>query len=88
MDLFIEMFNKKLKKLIKKGVKVVFSGSKDNLRSDVVSAMDNIVNKTKDNLGTILNICLEYILKLSHYDWKLRKNSQSSNFPSLRMDHC
>ena len=60
MDLFIEMFNKKLKKLIDRGVKVVFSGSKDNLRSDVVSAMDNIVNKTKDNLGTILNICLNY----------------------------
>lgn len=60
MDLFIEMFNRKLKKLIDKGVKVVFSGSKDNLRSDVVSAMDNIVNKTKDNLGTILNICLNY----------------------------
>lgn len=60
MDLFIEMFNKKLKKLIKKGVKVVFSGSKDNLRSDVISAMDNIVNETKDNLGTILNICLNY----------------------------
>lgn len=60
MDLFIEMFNKKLKKLIDRGVKVVFSGSKDNLRSDVVSAMDNIVAKTKDNLGTILNICLNY----------------------------
>ena len=60
MDLFIEMFNKKLKKLIDRGVKVVFSGSKDNLRSDVISAMDNIVNKTKDNLGTILNICLNY----------------------------
>lgn len=60
MDLFIEMFNKKLTKLVNKGVKVVFSGSKDNLRSDVVSAMDNIVDKTKDNLGTILNICLNY----------------------------
>lgn len=60
MDLFIEMFNKKLTKLVNKGVKVVFSGSKDNLRSDVISAMDNIVNETKDNLGTILNICLNY----------------------------
>lgn len=60
MDLFIEMFNKKFKKLHEKGIKVVFSGSKDRLRDDVVEAMDNITDITKDNKTAILNICLNY----------------------------
>lgn len=60
MDLFIEMFNKKFKTLHEKGIKVVFSGSKDNLRNDVLKAMDNIEDATKDNKNAILNICLNY----------------------------
>lgn len=60
MDLFIEMFNKKFKKLVKNGIKVVFSGSKIGLREDVVKAMDNIVEKTSENTKATLNVCLNY----------------------------
>lgn len=60
MDLFIQMFTKKFTKLKEKGIKVVFSGSKDNLRDDVIKSMDKIVAETKDNKGTILNVCLNY----------------------------
>jgi len=48
MNLFIEMFNKKFTKLKEKGIKVVFSGSKDGLREDVISSMNNIVKETQN----------------------------------------
>lgn len=60
MDLFVEMFNKKFKSLLEKGIKVVFSGSKIGLREDVVSAMEKISEKTKDNTKATLNVCLNY----------------------------
>lgn len=60
MNLFIEMFNKKFKKLQSKGIKVVFSGDKNGLREDVIKAMDNITKETENNNGSVLNICLNY----------------------------
>ena len=60
MNLFVEMFNKNYKKLIKKGIKVVFSGSKDNLRSDVVKAMEKAEEDSKNNTVATLNVCLNY----------------------------
>ena len=60
MNLFIEMFNKKFKRLHEKGIKVVFSGSQKGLRDDVVEAMNNITEQTKNNTKATLNICLNY----------------------------
>jgi len=60
MNLFVEMFNKKCKSFIKNGIKVIFSGRKTNLRSDVLDAMEKIVELTKDNTNGVLNICLNY----------------------------
>ncbi len=60
MDLFVEMFNKKMKKVRKNDIKVVFSGRKDNLRNDVLCAMDKISQDTINNKKGILNICLNY----------------------------
>lgn len=60
MDLLIYYFNEKLDRVCKDGIKVIFSGRKENLRKDVLIAMGNIVNKTKDNNECILNICLNY----------------------------
>ena len=60
MNLFIEMFNKKFKKLQSKGIKVVFSGDKNGLREDVIKAMDNITKETENNNYSVLNICLNY----------------------------
>jgi undecaprenyl diphosphate synthase len=60
MNLFIEMFNKNFKKLDKEDIKVVFSGRRENLRDDVLESMDFITEKTKNNTGMTLNICLNY----------------------------
>ena len=60
MNLFIEMFTKKFKKLKEKGIKVVFSGIRDNLRKDVLESMDFITKETQNNNKMTLNICLNY----------------------------
>lgn len=60
MDLLVHYFNYKFKKVMKDDIKIIISGSKDNLRDDVIKAIDNIENKTKNNKACILNICLNY----------------------------
>lgn len=60
MDLLIDYFNHKLKKICDEGVKIVFSGRREPLREDVLEAMDKIALKTKNNTACILNICLNY----------------------------
>lgn len=60
MDLFITMFNKKMKKIKDNDIKVIFSGRREPLREDVLASMDKIVEKTKKNKRGILNICLNY----------------------------
>ncbi len=60
MDLFIEMFTKNFEKLLDKGIKVVFSGAKEGLRADVLNAMDDIVERSKNNNKATLNVCLNY----------------------------
>ena len=60
MDLLVYYFNNKLKRLIKEGFKVTFSGRRDGLRKDVIDAMDSIKERTKDNNDCILNVCLNY----------------------------
>lgn len=60
MDLIIYYFNNKLKKVCEEGIKIVFSGRRDSLRSDVLEAMDSISSKTKNNNECILNICINY----------------------------
>ena len=60
MDLFILMFKKEFATLNKENVKVIFSGRREPLREDVLASMDDITNKTKNNTGCCLNICLNY----------------------------
>lgn len=60
MDLFVDQFNNRFDKLLEKGVKVVFSGSKKGLRDDVVNAMEQITERTKDNTKATLNFCINY----------------------------
>ncbi len=60
MDLFIDMFTKKFKTLMKEGIRVVFSGGKEPLRQDVLDAMAYITEQTKDNTRATLNVCLNY----------------------------
>ena len=60
MNLFIEMFNSKLKELSDNNVKVVFSGRRDPLPDKVLKAMDDVVSYSKNNTGLVLNICINY----------------------------
>lgn len=60
MNLFIKMFTKKFNKIKEMGIKVVFSGRKENLDEKVLAAMKTITDETKNNEGTILNICINY----------------------------
>lgn len=62
VDYLMNLLVKKFKKLIdnKNDVKIVFSGSKENLRNDVIDAINEIEDKTKNNTSHIFNICFNY----------------------------
>ena len=60
MDLFLKNFNKSFNDLKKNNIKIVFSGLRDRLNSDVLQAMDKVTEETKNNNGGIFNICLNY----------------------------
>ena len=60
MNLFIKIFNKEFKFLIKNEIKVIFSGRTQNLNEEVIAAMNNIEEKTKDFKNGVFNICLNY----------------------------
>lgn len=60
MNLFIELFNSKLKELSDNNVKVIFSGRREPLPEKVLKAMDEVVAYSENNTGLILNICINY----------------------------
>ena len=60
MVLAVKYFNTKFEKINKRGIKVVISGRKTNLREDVINAINSIEEKTENNTEGILNICLNY----------------------------
>ena len=60
MDLFVDMFKKECDKIHDENIKIIFSGRRENLRPDVLEAMDYITDKTKDNTKGVFNICLNY----------------------------
>ena len=62
VDYLMDLLVKKFKQLINKknNVKIVFSGRKENLRDDVIKAINEIEEKTKDKEGHIFNICFNF----------------------------
>lgn len=60
MNLFVQKFHSEFKDMIKKGIKIVFSGRKEPLNSEVLLAMEKIAEQTKDNQNGIVNFCLNY----------------------------
>lgn len=60
MDLFVDMFKKECDKIHEENIKIIFSGRRENLRKDVLEAMDYITEKTKNNTLGTFNICLNY----------------------------
>lgn len=60
MNLFVDKFHKEASFYKKRNIRVVFSGRRENLRTDVLEAMNQITEETKDNTRATLNICLNY----------------------------
>lgn len=60
MDLIIKFFNKEKATFVKNKIKVLVSGSKDNLRSDVIAAIEGIEEATKDFTDKVFNVCFNY----------------------------
>lgn len=62
VDYLMDLLVKEFKTLINKkdNVKIVFSGSKNNLRQDVLDAINEIEEITKNNTDHIFNICFNY----------------------------
>ena len=60
MNLFVTGFKKEKQFFNDSNIKVIFSGRRENLRKDVLNAMDSLTDLTKNNTGGILNICLNY----------------------------
>lgn len=60
MDLFVKYFTKKKKIFIKEELKVIFSGSKENLREDVIEGIKELEDATKNFKRGTFNICLNY----------------------------
>ena len=79
MDLFIKYFTKKEKIFVKNQIKVIFSGSKRNLREDVLEGMKNLENATKEFTNFTFNICLNYGGRLEIVDAIKKINEDINN---------
>ncbi len=60
MKLFLKAFTLEKKTLIKKNIKVVFSGRDEPLPQKVIEARNDLEEATSNNDGNILNICINY----------------------------
>lgn len=62
VDYLMDLLVKKFKELINKDndVKIIFSGRRDNLRNDVINAIEEIEKVTKNNTAHILNVCFNF----------------------------
>ncbi|MFI3307757.1 MAG: polyprenyl diphosphate synthase [Mycoplasmatota bacterium] len=60
MNLFVSLFEKEIEFIEDNNIKVVFSGVDENLPKKIIKIRKELVEKTKDNDGGILNVCLNY----------------------------
>ena len=60
MDIFVNMFKKECNKLHDENIRIVVSGRRNRLRSDVKKAIEEITEKTKNNTKGTFNVCLGY----------------------------
>ena len=60
MDLYLRLAGVELKEAMADNIKIVVSGSKDRLSKKISSSLGAIQEKTKNNTGGTLNICLNY----------------------------
>ena len=72
MKLFVLLYKSEFKDLMKKNIKVVFSGRREPLPKDVLTSMDKIVEESKNNTGMVVNFCLNYGAKTEILDMTKR----------------
>lgn len=60
MNLLVDFFEKGINKITDEGIKVIISGSRENLREDVLHAIDTVQEKTKNLTTGTVNICFNY----------------------------
>ena len=60
MNLFVSMFHTEFQEVMDRGAKIVFSGRREPLPKEVLEAMDEMAEKSKNNTGIVLNFCLNY----------------------------
>jgi len=60
MGLVVKFFNEKAKELEAENIKVIFSGRREPLSDKVWGIMQEVTEKTKNNTGGTLNVCLNY----------------------------
>ena len=60
MNLFIKGFKKDFHYFNEENIRVVFSGKEEKLNKNVIDAMKEMEESTKNNTGGTLNICLNY----------------------------
>lgn len=60
MNMVLLRFKKYIKKFNKENIKILVSGRREGLREDVLAAIDELVESTKNNTNGIVNFCLNY----------------------------
>ncbi len=60
MSFPVEYYHKNLDRIDEIKFKIIVSGRKDRLPKDLIEVIDDITQRTKDNKGLTLNICLDY----------------------------
>ena len=60
MDLFMKWFKKAKDKYNSENIKVLFSSNKTFLKPEIVAAINEVEEATKDNTGLVVNFCLSY----------------------------
>lgn len=60
MNLVGIKFKSDFKKLKEKNIKVLISGSRENLSNKILKILDEVQEDTRNNTGNVLNFCLNY----------------------------
>lgn len=60
MNLFMKWFKKAKDKYNSENIKVLFSSNKTFLKPEIVAAINELEEATKDNTGLVVNFCLSY----------------------------
>lgn len=60
MDMAVKKFKTFSKKYNDENIRIIFSGKKDGLRADVLEAVEELTEKTKNNTRGTINFCFNY----------------------------